>query len=138
MTTCLKRARENRSSLEKQVKDIKAIEAELESRILMELAAQGLKTVNVEGVARISAKDSYHYELADINKLAMQMFYGMMNAIRDKHPVSDGLLLQQRISKSNLEDMLAAKYPDGNVTPEMLDELGIRKVEDKTLSLTKI
>lgn len=138
MVTCLKKARENRASLEKQAKDIKTIESDLESRILMEMAAQGLKTVHVEGVARVSSKDTYHYELSDINKLSEAMFYSMMNALQHNRPISDGLLLQQRISKGNLEDILASKYPDGNVTPEALDELGIRKVEEKTISLTKV
>lgn len=138
MVTCLKKARENRANLEKQAKGIKEIENDLERRILMEMAAQGLKTVHVEGVARVSSKDAYHYELADIEKLSKEMFYGMMKAIEHGRPISDGLLLQQRISKSNLEDILTAKYPDGNITPEALDELGIRKVEEKTISLTKV
>lgn len=136
MVTCLKDLRGNRKGLEDKVNAIKAAEQDLTDKILMEMSAQGLKSLNIDGVARIAARDTYRYEFADINKFAQAQFSNMLKAVHDGRPLVDALLLQQRMSKSNFEDMLTHAHPEG-VTPELLDQYGVRKVEEKTLSLTK-
>lgn len=136
MVECLKDLRENRKALEDKAASIKATEQDLTDRILMEMAAQGLKSLNIEGVARIAARDTYRYEFSDIEKFAKAMFDNMLRAVHDERPLVDALLLQQRMSKSNFEDMLSHLYPEG-INNETLDHYGVRKVEEKTLSLTK-
>ena len=136
MVMCLKDLRQNRKGLEDKVEAIKTAEKDLCDRILMEMSAQGLKSLNIEGVARIAARDTYRYEFADIEKFAQAMFDNMMQAVHDGHPLVDALLLQQRMSKSNFEDMLTHAYPEG-ASAEVLDQYGVRKVEERTLSLTK-
>ena len=136
MVSCLKDLRESRKSLEDKVDSIKAAEKDLTDRILMEMMAQGLKSLNIEGVARIAARDTYRYEFADIEKFAKAMFDNMLKAVHDGRSLVDALLLQQRMSKSNFEDMLAHAYPEG-ANQEVLDQYGVRKIEERTLSLTK-
>lgn len=136
MVMCLKDLRAQRKTLEDKTDAIKATEKDLSDRILMEMAAQGLKSLNIEGVARIAARDTYRYEFADIEKFAQAQFENMMRAVHDGRPLVDALLLQQRMSKSNFEDMLAHRHPEGT-DAEALDRFGVRKVEERTLSLTK-
>lgn len=138
MTECLKDLRNRRKDFEEKVKALKAAEDDLCDRILMEMAAQGVKSVNIEGVAKIAAKDTYRYEFADVNKYVTAMFTSMLSAVHDGRPLVDCLLFQQRMSKSNFEDMLVhAKIDPETVTSETLDQYGVRKVEERTLSLTK-
>lgn len=138
MTECLKDLRNRRKDFEEKVKALKAAEDDLCDRILMEMAAQGVKSVNIEGVAKIAAKDTYRYEFADVNKYVTAMFNAMLSAAHDGRPLVDCLLFQQRMSKSNFEDMLVhAKIDPETVTSETLDQYGVRKVEERTLSLTK-
>lgn len=136
MVACLKSLRENRKKYEDTVSNIKSKEDELSERILMEMGAQGLKSLNIEGVARVAAKDTYRYEFSDIEKYVTAMFMRMMTAVHDGRPLADTLLFQQRMSKSNFEDLLAHLHPEG-VSEEILDQYGVRKVEERTLSLTK-
>lgn len=136
MVTCLKDLRAQRKLLEERTEALKTTEKDLSDRILMEMAAQGLKSLNIEGVARIAARDTYRYEFADIEKFASAQFDNMMKAVHDGRPLVDALLLQQRMSKSNFEDMLTHAYPEG-ASAEVLDQYGVRKVEERTLSLTK-
>lgn len=136
MVTCLKDLRAQRKLLEERTEALKTTEKDLSDRILMEMAAQGLKSLNIEGVARIAARDTYRYEFADIEKFASAQFDNMMKAVHDGRPLVDALLLQQRMSKSNFEDMLTHAYPEG-ASNEVLDQYGVRKVEERTLSLTK-
>lgn len=138
MTECLKDLRNRRKDFEEKAKTLKAAEDDLCDRILMEMAAQGVKSVNIEGVAKIAAKDTYRYEFADVNKYVTAMFTAMLSAVHDGRPLVDCLLFQQRMSKSNFEDMLVhAKIDPETVTSEVLDQYGVRKVEERTLSLTK-
>lgn len=138
MTECLKDLRNRRKDFEEKAKTLKAAEDDLCDRILMEMAAQGVKSVNIEGVAKIAAKDTYRYEFADVNKYVTVMFTAMLSAVHDGRPLVDCLLFQQRMSKSNFEDMLVhAKIDPETVTSETLDQYGVRKVEERTLSLTK-
>lgn len=136
MVACLKDLRAQRKMLEDKTDAIKMAEKDLSDRILMEMAAQGLKSLNIEGVARIAARDTYRYEFADIEKFAQAMFNNMLTAVHNNRPLVDALLLQQRMSKSNFEDMLTHAYPEG-ASNEVLDQYGVRKVEERTLSLTK-
>ena len=136
MVSCLRDLRASRKSLEDKIDTIKATEKDLSDRILMEMAAQGLKSLNIEGVARIAARDTYRYEFADIEKFAQAQFDNMLRAVHDGRPLVDALLFQQRMSKSNFEDMMAHRHPEGT-DEEALDRFGVRKVEEKTLSLTK-
>jgi len=136
MVQCLKDTRERRLAMEKQAKEMKAVEDELTERLLMEMGAQNLKSINIEGVARVAVRDTYHIEIADIEKLTKAMFIKMMDAIRNGHSMTDALMLQQRVAKSQIEDMLTSQYPDG-IPAEAYDSMGLRKVDDRTLSLTK-
>lgn len=122
--------------MEKQAKSMKEIEDNLTDRLLMELAAQNLKSLNIEGVARVAVKDTYHVEIADINKLSLAMFKQMLTAVQNGRSISDALLLQQRVSKSQVEDMLTAAYPDG-IPEGAYYDMGLLRVEDRTISITK-
>lgn len=124
------RVRAERLELERKAKEIaQGEEAELRKRILLEMSAQGFKSINIEGIGRIVNKETSHYEIGDIERLARTMFETMLAAAREGRPFSDGLLLQKRISREGIE----------NLTEQgtALDAMGVSKVTRQDLSVTK-
>lgn len=122
--------RAERLELERKAKEIaQGEEAELRKRILLEMSAQGFKSINIEGIGRIVNKETSHYEIGDIERLARTMFETMLAAAREGRPFSDGLLLQKRISREGIE----------NLTEQgtALDAMGVSKVTRQDLSVTK-
>ena len=129
--------RKKRMALEKEADEIKnGRESELKKLILLEMSAQNVKSAHLEGVGRITSKQTYHYEIENIELLAYRMLENMVACSKAGRPLSDGLLFQQRISKSNVEDYMASISPGGD-TPELLTTFGLKKVEEPSLSVTK-
>lgn len=129
--------RKDRMALEKEADELKnGRETELKKLILLEMSAQNMKSAHLEGVGRVTSKQTYHYEIENIELLAYRMLENMVSCAQNNRPLSDGLLFQQRISKSNVEDFIANLSPSGD-TPELLATFGLRKVEEPTLSVTK-
>ena len=107
--------RQARLELEKQADEIKkGEEAELKKAIMAEFTAQGLKSANVEGVGKVVLKTTYHYEIRDLNMLAYQQLATLVQAAKEGRPLSDGLILQARIHKDNLENTLT----EAGITPD--------------------
>lgn len=127
-------ARNERLALEKKAADLKRdIEEPLRVQILQVMAAQGLKSANVEGLGRVVCKESHHYEIMDIEGLAYQMFKSMVKAAEEGRPLSDGLLLQRRVHRENLDAMIEAAGGMGKAA-----EFGVRNVTKTDLSYTKV
>lgn len=127
-------ARNERLALEKKAADLKRdIEEPLRVQILQVMAAQGLKSANVEGLGRVVCKESRHYEITDIESLAYQTFKLMVKAAEEGRPLSDGLLLQRRVHRENLDAMIEAAGGMGKAT-----EFGVRSVTKTDLSYTKV
>lgn len=123
--------RAERLELERKAKELaQGEEAELRKAILLEMSAQGFKSVNIEGVGRVVNKETSHYEIGDIELLARTMFETMLAAAREGRPFSDGLLLQKRISREGIE----------NLTEQgaALDTMGVSRVTRQDLSITKL
>ena len=135
--------RTRRQELEKEANDIKAgREQELKNAILAEMSAQGIKSANVEGVGRVVSKNTQHYEVVDIEALSEQMFRAMLKAKQEGRQFSDGLLLQRRVSRENLEaymEIAASTIPGSG--PEADDKtanmFGVKQVTKNDLSFTK-
>lgn len=127
-------ARNERLALEKKAADLKRdIEEPLRVQILQVMAAQGLKSANVEGLGRVVCKESRHYEITDIESLAYQTFKLMVKAAEEGRPLSDGLLLQRRVHRENLDAMIEAAGGMGKAA-----EFGVRSVTKTDLSYTKV
>lgn len=127
-------ARNERLALEKKAADLKRdIEEPLRVQILQVMAAQGLKSANVEGLGRVVCKESHHYEIMDIESLAYQTFKLMVKAAEDGRPLSDGLLLQRRVHRENLDAVIEAA---GGM--DKAAEFGVRNVTKTDLSYTKV
>lgn len=127
------RVRTQRLELEKQAKEIaQGREAELRQAILLEMSAQGFKSVNLEGIGRVVSKETKHYEIKDIELLARRMFQAMLDAAKDGRPFSDGLLLQKRLSREGLDNLMENSTVDGS-----LDAMGVCQVVRNDLSITK-
>lgn len=123
--------RAERLELERKAKEIaQGEEAELRKTILLEMSAQGFKSVNIEGIGRVVNKETSHYEIGDIELFARTMFETMLAAAREGRPFSDGLLLQKRISREGIE----------NLTEQgaALDAMGVSRVIRQDLSITKV
>lgn len=118
--------------LERQADELKSgEEAELKRQILLEMQTAGIKSANVEGVGRVVSKDTRHYEVQDMEKFARAMFQTMLDAAKQGRPFSDGLLLQRRIHRENLETVLE----NSGAT---LDTYGISQIVRTDLSVTKV
>lgn len=121
--------------LEKQADEIKkGEEAELKKAIMAEFTAQGLKSANVEGVGKVVLKTTYHYEVRDLNMLAYQQLAMLVQAAKDGRPLSDGLILQARIHKDNLENTLT----EAGISPDQIvNTYGVAREGRDDISFTK-
>ena len=127
--------RQARLELEKQADEIKkGEEAELKKAIMAEFTAQGLKSANVEGVGKVVLKTTYHYEVRDLNMLAYQQLAMLVQAAKDGRPLSDGLILQARIHKDNLENTLT----EAGISPDQIvNTYGVAREGRDDISFTK-
>ncbi len=125
--------RTKRLQLEKEADGIKkGREGELSAQILQVMSAQGLKSANVSGLGRVVCRETSHYEIHDIESLALQMLKVMVSAVRDGRPISDGLLLQRRVHRENLDSLLG----EGADESTMIN-MGVKKAVRTELSFTK-
>lgn len=106
-------------------------EAELKRQILIEMQTAGIKSANVEGVGRVVSKDTKYYEVQDMEKFARAMFQSMLDAAKQGRPFSDGILLQKRVHRENLETVLEN-------SGTQLDAYGIAQLVRTDLSVTKV
>lgn len=129
--------KKQRMDLEKKATELKTgREEELKRLILLEMSAQNLKSAHIDGVGRITQKNTYRYEIKNVELLAYRMFENMVKCLQEKRPLTDALLFQQRLSKTNVEDYLSILSPSGE-TPELLASFGLSKIEEPNLSVTK-
>ena len=130
-------ARAQRVGLESQAKEIKSSQEDpLKERILAEMSAQGVKSANIDGMGRVASVSRVHLEITNIEALAMQMLRGMVQAHKEGRPMSEGLLLQRRPNRENIEALLAGQevQPDDEVA---LNAMGIKQASKTDLSFTK-
>lgn len=137
----LVQVRARRLGLESQADEIRnGEEKELTDQIMALMSADGLKSCNIPGVARLVTRTTHHYEITDIEALSMTMFKQMILALKSGRKISDGLMFQRRPSKENIE---AYMHDALNLSPE--DEgyntacagAGIAYVDKDVLSVTK-
>lgn len=128
-----KLVRERRAELERQAKELQTgREAEVKAAILAELAASGLTSANIAGVAKVVKKTTSHYEIQDTERLAEAMFRQMLAKKQAGFQFSDGLLLQARVKRDTLEALVG-----DTATDEALSAYGLLKVSRDDLSITK-
>lgn len=123
--------RARRMELEHQADEIKnGEEAELKRQILIEMQSAGIKSANVEGVGRLVSKETKYYEIQDLEAFAKSMFQSMYNAAKEGRPFSDGIILQKRVHRENLETILENSGLSADV-------FGIAQLSRIDLSVTK-
>lgn len=128
--------RTKRLSLEKEADAIKSgEETELKQAILNELSAQGLKSANVEGVGRVAVRTTSHYEVTDLNALAIAFVARVVDNQNAGRPLSDGLPLQARPSREGIDAVLDTA-DDDQQRQDKMSSFGVRLVERNDLSLT--
>lgn len=123
------------SDLNEQLKNLKDEEHQLKAQILLEMGAA--KTVNLDGIGRLTRKNSTRYEIRDIELVAQAMLRIMVENGRAGRPLSDGLLLQQRTSARNIEDIMDAAGLEGDAEEAYITQAGLARVTEQTLSFTK-
>lgn len=124
--------RQERMNLEQRAEDLKnGKELELKTAIIGEMTASGVKTVNF-GSHRVTARDTYHYEIRDVNALLTTQVREFVRAHNEGRPLVDSLLLQSRIHKGNLEALMGFVADDGR-----LDAMGVARSARTDLSLTR-
>lgn len=127
--------RGQQKSLREQLDCLKAKEDELKKSIL--LCMEGAKSINLEGLGRITRTTKSYYSINNIEKLALQMFKLMLENGKRGMPLSEGLLLQQRVSKSALDAIMDSLELDENQRLAYIAETGLTEVSEPALSLTK-
>lgn len=123
------------SALNEDLKALKDREADLKRSVLIEMGPA--KSVNLEGVGRLVRKNNTRYEIRDIEALAMAMLKVMVANGKAGRPLSDGLLLQQRVSARNLEEVMDAEGLDEASEEAYINGAGLARVTEQSLSFTK-
>lgn len=114
---------------------LKGDEDGLRRSILLEMGAA--KSINLEGLGRITRTTKSYYSINNIEKLAIQMLRLMVENGQKGMPISEGLLLQQRVSKSALDAIMENMELDENQRLAYIAEAGLNEVSEPALSLTK-
>lgn len=130
------RVRDSRRALEDEAGKIKnGREKELEQAILLEMTSEGIKTINLEGIGRVTNQARSHWEITDIETLAQQMFKCMLESLKAGRACSDGLLLQRRVSKEQLESFIEKAGATNEDAARAA--FGVKQVSENSLSITK-
>lgn len=127
--------RGQQKSLREQLDELKGQEEGLKRSIL--LCMEGAKSINLEGLGRITRTTKTYYSISNIEKLAVQMFKLMLENGQRGMPLSEGLLLQQRVSKSALDGIMDSLELDETQRAAYIAEAGLNEVSEPALSLTK-
>lgn len=127
--------REQQKSLREQQEILKDKENELKRSIL--LCMEGAKSINLEGIGRVTRTTKSYYSISNVEKLAVQMFRLMLENGQKGMPMSEGLLLQQRVSKSALDGIMDNLELDETQRAAYIAEAGLVEVSEPALSLTK-
>lgn len=123
--------RKARQDVEKKVKEFKEQEKTLQEAVMLEMASQGLASANLEGLARVVIAEKPHYEIADPEAFALYCMKKMLDSFRKGGMLSDGILLQRRISREAIED-----HNGGDpLSAEECQRAGVRYVVDNTLAI---
>lgn len=138
MATLVEQLMQNKSqqkSLREQLDILKNEEDALRRSILLAMGAA--KSINLEGLGRITRTTKSYYSINNVEKLALQMFKLMLENGKRGMPLSEGLLLQQRVSKSALDAIMDSLELDENQRLAYIAETGLTEVSEPALSLTK-
>lgn len=127
--------RGQQKSLREQLDALKGEEEDLKRSIL--LCMEGAKSINLEGLGRITRTTKTYYSIGNIEKLAVQMFKLMLENGQRGMPLSEGLLLQQRVSKTALDGIMDSMELDETQRAAYIAEAGLNEVSEPALSLTK-
>lgn len=127
--------RGQQKSLREQLDELKGQEEDLKRSIL--LCMEGAKSINLEGLGLITRTTKTYYSISNIEKLAVQMFKLMLENGQRGMPLSEGLLLQQRVSKSALDGIMDSLELDETQRAAYIAEAGLNEVSEPALSLTK-
>lgn len=127
-----------RMALEKEASELKRDQEEpLKQQILLEMAATGIKSMKLDGIGSVVSKSSDHYEIVDMEKLSYFMLQQMVRCAKEGRPLSDGVLLQSRISRAVLEEYLGDSINLAEANDAALAQYGVKLVSKPDLSITK-
>lgn len=121
------------SDLRQKEKDLKAKEQDLVTSILMSMG--GAKSLHLEGLARITRKDTAHYEIRDREALAAAILSLMVGHAEKGMPMSEVIPLQMRASTSTINELLEGL--DTDAQEKYLASAGLARVTAPSLSVTK-
>lgn len=120
-----------RKAADDVVKRYKEAEKEITEAVMLEMSAQGIASANIDGIARVAIADKPHYEITDVEAFALYCLKKMVASFQNGGPLSDGILLQRRISREALES-----HNNGDpLSPDECVLAGVRLVVDNTLTV---
>ena len=125
--------REMREKLEAQAKLLKEKENEAKALLIQEMSAQQMPSVKLDGLGRFVMKSVAAYDISDIELLSRAMLARMVDNGQHGRPLSDGLLLQKRVAKGVIEELMEAGYLDAST----LAASGLEQTERMDLTFTK-
>lgn len=118
--------REQREILDAQVKELREQEEEAKATLITEMSAAQMPSARFDGLGRFVIKQSVRYDITDIDVFVRAMLQRMVDNGKAGRPLSDGLMLQKRPSKTIIEELMESGYikelaPFGLAQEEKLD-----------------
>jgi len=103
--------REELKTAREQLKLLEAKEADVINELLLSMQTVNMKSVNLEGIGQLTVKRRRLPKIQDIELLTRAMLAKIVEAGKAGRPLSDGLLLQQRLHQSNFETYFSEADP---------------------------
>lgn len=131
LTDSLVKLRNKRKEVDNYSAQLKEAEEEIQQALIMYLDTSGMTTAKFAGVARIELRSRDHGEITDFDKLGNFILDNALQAKANGSPVTDALsIFQRRVTFDTVKSYMEAGYD-----PE---QMGLRVVSKKTLSVTKV
>lgn len=131
-------ARQTRLELQKVVDQLKQREEDIKRTMILKMQADGVKTINIEGMGTCTRKDKTFYDITDYDRFADIMAKMIMKCQQAGQPRIEATFLQKTVCASRVDEWLERL----NLTsPEQeaafLESIGLQKCSRPEISITQ-
>jgi hypothetical protein len=131
------KVRNQRRELEEVAADLKqSVEDPLRMELLVLLQSEGLQSVKLAGGGSVVRTTKSHYEILDAEKLCLTMFTNMGTLLQNGRPLTDALLVERRVAKTNVREFLGLDKEDP-IPADIVAGMGLKYVEENDITLRK-
>ena len=102
------------------------------------MQADGVKTINIEGMGTCTRKDKTFYDITDYDRFADVMAKMIMKCQQSGQPRIEATLLQKTVCSSRVDEWMERL----NIVPEQessfLESIGLHKCSRPEISITQV